>query len=689
MNQGEHPNQQHREPETGPSEPHGPGASADSSHQSPQQTNELHVLPHGRPSAPYPPPSLPSVRPHTSQNHVNPISVPRQSAFIHPMQGVPLSHSKREPKAFPEGGVRQSILGQPPIGSPVKDLYRIFSPGRCPHLCESYIKRDSPVQIIDKKENHLKTAGKSNQADSDTGKGTTGQIHSSFLEYGEPLLKKQRGQRAIELGAESANEDKLQQPPKANFAKILDCEEGENTSVLLEDDSVDQDRAAGVQSVGTSLKVTIQRSSESRAFSTTSEETDVEKEKGKFTCYVCNVACADQKAFQTHMVSLDHQQRMMEVQRASNTCLASLVPQSRESLLGTDRERKMGRQRWCPTCQCHFCGDLIEHRRTTKHKLAKISSRPFCTVCERHFRTPRKFVEHMKSPDHKQRVEELRDDGGPEVMEELITVDAVGCFEGEDDYEEDRTEEEIPVLEKDAVHKEISPEEATGCEVYDPDIQCGTSFVVPVAGFLCKLCHKFYHFESSAHETHCRSFMHFQNLQYNALKMQKKPHKDSESDVSRSSPTADSPELELIAIQSDLNTSRIRYPRKKRRSKRHHKSKTPYWKNSVSVDGKHLVCSSHFSSGSNQESYNQECKKSGVQVLSVKSIEKDKSSYDPDYFPNEHKTGNIMHSLCHVSQLNPKENVSQSVEFKETVSKDQAKQTPHVHKSPMRTVKNT
>lgn len=34
-----------------------------------------------------------------------------------------------------------------------------------------------------------------------------------------------------------------------------------------------------------------------------------------------------------------------------------------------NRERKMGRQRWCPICQCHFCGDVIEHRRTTKHKV--------------------------------------------------------------------------------------------------------------------------------------------------------------------------------------------------------------------------------------------------------------------------------------------------------------------------------
>lgn len=33
-------------------------------------------------------------------------------------------------------------------------------------------------------------------------------------------------------------------------------------------------------------------------------------------------------------------------------------------------------------------------------------------------------------------------------MEELITVDAIGCFEGEDDYEEDRNEEEVAVFER-------------------------------------------------------------------------------------------------------------------------------------------------------------------------------------------------------------------------------------------------
>lgn len=37
-------------------------------------------------------------------------------------------------------------------------------------------------------------------------------------------------------------------------------------------------------------------------------------------------------------------------------------------------------------------------------QMCKRLCRPFCPVCERHFRTPRKFVEHIKSAEHKQQV---------------------------------------------------------------------------------------------------------------------------------------------------------------------------------------------------------------------------------------------------------------------------------------------
>lgn len=40
----------------------------------------------------------------------------------------------------------------------------------------------------------------------------------------------------------------------------------------------------------------------------------------------------------------------------------------------------------------------------------------------------------------------------------------------------------------------------------------GASFFVPVAGFICRLCSKFFHFESSAVHTHCKSTTHFEKL---------------------------------------------------------------------------------------------------------------------------------------------------------------------------------
>ncbi|XP_042337248.1 cip1-interacting zinc finger protein-like, partial [Plectropomus leopardus] len=94
-------------------------------------------------------------------------------------------------------------------------------------------------------------------------------------------------------------------------------------------------------------------------------------------------------------------------------------------------------QRWCDTCQTHFSGDVIVHRRTKQHKACKQLSRPFCPVCKRHFRTPRKFVEHMKSAEHKEQVhlQEVQE-------EELITVDAVGCFEEEEEKEAQEEQEE-------------------------------------------------------------------------------------------------------------------------------------------------------------------------------------------------------------------------------------------------------
>ncbi|XP_060107233.1 cip1-interacting zinc finger protein [Heteronotia binoei] len=302
-----------------------------------------------------------------------------------------------------------------------------------------------------------------------------------------------------------------------------------------------------VSSAG-SLKVTIQQSSESRAISTaalkpphwTSEmgtaETSPEAAV-KFYCYICKTDCCNQQNFQAHMAGAEHQQRLQEIQQMSNICFVSLLPMVKEqrSLAEKDGESQ---QRWCNTCQLHFTGDLIKHRRTQEHKLAKRSLRPFCTACSRHFKTPRKFVEHMKSAEHKQKAKEARlgekEHGGPEDSEELITVDAVGCFEDDDDDEEEEEEEveggEDPEVGQpdgeDPLGRQVGLKEASlgdteGNEKYSADTVYGPDFLVPVTGFLCRLCHTFYHSDSAARLAHCKSLMHFENFQrYKATRLQ-------------------------------------------------------------------------------------------------------------------------------------------------------------------------
>ncbi|XP_077163228.1 cip1-interacting zinc finger protein isoform X2 [Paroedura picta] len=242
--------------------------------------------------------------------------------------------------------------------------------------------------------------------------------------------------------------------------------------------------------------------------------------------------------FQAHMAGVEHQQRLQEIQHISNICFVSLLPVVKEQRPLEEKDGE-SQQRWCNTCQLHFTGDLIKHRRTQEHKLAKRSLRPFCTACSRHFKTPRKFVEHMKSLEHKQKAKEMRlgekEQGGPEDSEELITVDAVGCFEDDDDDEEEEEEGDVEGEEGSeagqADHEdppgrqvglmEMSLGNAEGKEKYSSDTVYGPDFLVPVAGFLCRLCRTFYHSDSAARLTHCKSLMHFENFQrYKATRLQ-------------------------------------------------------------------------------------------------------------------------------------------------------------------------
>ncbi|XP_059781704.1 cip1-interacting zinc finger protein isoform X4 [Balaenoptera ricei] len=290
----------------------------------------------------------------------------------------------------------------------------------------------------------------------------------------------------------------------------------------------------GVWGAGGSLKVTILQSSDSRAFSTvpltpgpwSGDSTSAtpaaastpSKQALQFFCYICKAGCSSQQEFQDHMSGAQHQQRLGEIQHMSQACLLSLLPVPRDVLEREDEEPPP--RRWCNTCQLYYMGDLIQHRRTQDHKIAKQSLRPFCTVCNRYFKTPRKFVEHVKSQGHKDKAKELKmleKEIASQDEDHFITVDAVGCFEGDEEEEEDDDdEEEIEVEEefcKQVRTRDISIEEWKGSETYSPNTAYGVDFLVPVMGYICRICHKFYHSNSGAQLSHCKSLAHFENLQ--------------------------------------------------------------------------------------------------------------------------------------------------------------------------------
>nr|XP_040052808.1 cdkn1a interacting zinc finger protein 1a [Gasterosteus aculeatus aculeatus]XP_040052809.1 cdkn1a interacting zinc finger protein 1a [Gasterosteus aculeatus aculeatus] len=259
-------------------------------------------------------------------------------------------------------------------------------------------------------------------------------------------------------------------------------------------------------------------------------------EGNKFYCYLCSITCYNQQNFRSHMNSVSHQQRMMEIQHMSNACLVTLLPRVQESLQEANKDgvKREDSKLWCPTCHTHFTCSITDHRHTEEHKLASRTAMSSCTVCKKHFRTSQIFAEHLQSQEHRQKVEKLGEQDDCGALGKLSTPDAEGFTLEESEFSE--MEEERPNEQDDwSCHKEVTSKDMASDEEYDSNTVYGSGFLVPVAGFICRLCNKFYHFESSALHGHCKTMKHFENLKkYRDLRSQK----SAAVEPSRESPLA-------------------------------------------------------------------------------------------------------------------------------------------------------
>uniref|UniRef100_A0A1A8CI73 Cdkn1a interacting zinc finger protein 1a n=2 Tax=Nothobranchius kadleci TaxID=1051664 RepID=A0A1A8CI73_NOTKA len=236
------------------------------------------------------------------------------------------------------------------------------------------------------------------------------------------------------------------------------------------------------------------------------EEEAASESSNKFYCYLCSITCHNQQNFRSHMNSISHQQRMMEIQHMSNACLVTLLPRVQESLQGANKDgEKKDPKHWCATCRTHFTGGIVEHHRSEEHKLACRIDISVCAVCKIRFKTSQDFLEHLHSQEHRQKLQER----GCEALTKLSTLDMDGfLLEGKQEEGGDGGDTEDAW----SSHSAVTLNDLASEEQYEPDTVYGSSFLDPVAGFICRLCNKFYLLESSALHTHCKSPKHLENF---------------------------------------------------------------------------------------------------------------------------------------------------------------------------------
>ncbi|XP_026153500.1 cdkn1a interacting zinc finger protein 1a [Mastacembelus armatus] len=491
-------------------------------------------------------------------------------------------------RQFFAAGARSSLLGPVPMGMAIKSPIMGFPAARPFHPHARYYntttttasssssitttdtvarqpdrKRDNEQMAAGSTDDQPAAASSTNESNDTSETDAEGRVDGPTqileLQLEEPVVKKQRTEESEEpkepcvvetLTTADADEEVLFSECNSNTEENLP-----EDSILQEEDDfemLEENRANEVQSCLPALSPSGMLDKDDQQGNLPPEETlqgkdasldtpdnQDEREEGvaegtsKFYCYLCSITCHNQQNFRSHMNSISHQQRMMEIQHMSNACLVTLLPRVQESLQGAskDGEKKTELKRWCATCHTYFTSSITDHHRTEEHKLASRTAVSSCTVCKKHFRTSQLFVEHLQSQEHKLKVEKLQEKEGCEALAKL-TGNTDGFALEEDNGNEVEEEEDSQINEADVEYiekqdgwsslKEVTLKDMASDEKYDPDTVYGSSFFVPVAGFICRICNKFYHFESPALHTHCKSLKHFENLKaYRVLLHQK------------------------------------------------------------------------------------------------------------------------------------------------------------------------
>ncbi|XP_060600165.1 trichohyalin-like isoform X2 [Ruditapes philippinarum] len=299
-----------------------------------------------------------------------------------------------------------------------------------------------------------------------------------------------------------------------------------------------------------SLTVTVNKKGRSVNDADQDESKKIPREK-MYKCNICSVSCYDEASFSRHMGGKKHGDKMKIVMSSTShqTELIKSRLQAEEHLrqieskkrtpvkqgpVGAPGPKGKALETLCKVCEKNFTGAYKDHKESPDHKAKEDRSKAGCKICNvSTFSTYDGFKKHLQSVWHLKNRKKLNSEDDDEEMSELVTLDTVGFDDDsvnaekkEKEMETDTTfakplavstpipkptekpvkaKPEVPTLSKIEEDIEIP-------DTYDPNLALGQRYVVPVSGFFCKLCHKFYNNEAAAKVAHCQSETHFERL---------------------------------------------------------------------------------------------------------------------------------------------------------------------------------
>lgn len=180
------------------------------------------------------------------------------------------------------------------------------------------------------------------------------------------------------------------------------------------------------------------------------EKTDNSDRKSQYFCHACMVECYNNKNFKNHMRGTKHRSRMDD--------LANLHQQKATQLFVRLKAE--------------------EHLRNIEKRGAETLKKHYCSVCELNLSIP--YNKHRQTREHQLRV-----------------LEVYGNNKGNSNLQ----------------RKGQKIEEYTEVPEYEENKAYGQNYIIPVSGYFCKLCHKFYNNENAAKNTHCQSKAHFEKFE--------------------------------------------------------------------------------------------------------------------------------------------------------------------------------